>query len=70
MVFITAEDYKNAEVHTISVKNKYYFWVKMNDIQDGLDIKICQIELGKTCVVFLKLENLLKNKKRKGKKSY
>ena len=28
MVFITAETYKNAEVHTITVKNKDYFWVK------------------------------------------
>ena len=33
MVFITVEAYKDAEVHTITVKNKYYFWVKIVDVQ-------------------------------------
>ena len=28
MVFITAEAYKNAGVHTITEENKDYFWVK------------------------------------------
>ena len=39
MVFVTAEDYKNAGVHIITIKNKDYFWVKMKDVQDGLGIK-------------------------------
>ena len=43
MVVITVESYKNAEVHTITVKNKELLWVKMIDVQKGLDIKICQI---------------------------
>ena len=43
MVVITVESYKNAEVHTIKVKNKELFWVKMIDVQNGLGIKICQI---------------------------
>ena len=32
MVFITAEPYKNAGVHTITVKKKVYFWVKMKNV--------------------------------------
>ena len=36
MNFITADAFANAGVHTITVKNKDYFWVKMNDIQDKL----------------------------------
>ena len=39
MVVITVEAYKNAQVHTITVKNKELFWVKMIDIQFGLKIK-------------------------------
>ena len=39
MVFITAEAYKNAGVHSTIVKNRDYFWVKMKDVQDGLGIK-------------------------------
>ena len=38
MVVITAEAYKNAQVHTITVKNKKLFWVKMI-VQFGLNIK-------------------------------
>ena len=35
MVVITVQAYKNAEVHTITVKNKQkYFWVKMCDVQN------------------------------------
>ena len=39
MVVITAEAYQNARVHTITVKNKDFFWVKMKDIQERLAIK-------------------------------
>ena len=33
------EAYQNAKVHTITVKNKDFFWVKMKDVQDRLGIK-------------------------------
>ena len=36
MVVITVENYLNARVHTITVKNKELFWVKIKDVQDGL----------------------------------
>ena len=36
---ITAEAYKNAQVHTITVKNKGLFWVKMVDVQNELSFK-------------------------------
>ena len=39
MVVITVENYSNAGVHTITVKNKELFWVKMIDIQKGLGVK-------------------------------
>ena len=39
VVVITVQAYKNAEVHTITVKNKNLFWVKMCDVQKGLGIK-------------------------------
>ena len=39
MVFITAEAYKNAGVHTITEENKDYFWVKMKDLSN----RICEI---------------------------
>ena len=32
MVVITVEAYQNAKVHTITVKNKDFFWVKMKDL--------------------------------------
>ena len=39
MVVITVEAYQNSRVHTITVKNKDFFWVKMKDVQDRLGIK-------------------------------
>ena len=39
MVVINAEAYQNSRVHTITVKNKYFFWVKIKDVQDRLCIK-------------------------------
>ena len=39
MAVITVEAYQNARVHTITVKNKDLFWVKMKDVQDRLGIK-------------------------------
>ena len=32
MFVITVEAYQNARVHTITVKDKDFFWVKMNDV--------------------------------------
>ena len=39
MVVITVEAYQNARVHTITVKNRDFFWVKMKDLQDVLGVK-------------------------------
>ena len=53
MVFITAEAYKNAGVHSITVKKKYYFWVKIKDIQDGSGIKNVSDRIRqKMCSIF------------------
>ena len=39
MVVITVEKYANAGVHTLTVKNKKLFWVKMIDVQKRLGLK-------------------------------
>ena len=39
MVVITVEAYQNVRLHTITVKNKDFLWVKMKDVQDRLGIK-------------------------------
>ena len=39
MVVISAEFYKNAEVHTITAKNKELFWGEIIDVQNGLGIR-------------------------------
>ena len=33
MLDISVENYKNAEVHTITIGNRKLFWVKMNDVK-------------------------------------
>ena len=63
MVVITVQAYKNAEVHTITVKNKKLFWVNMCDVQKGLGIKnIYYLARKQVCGIF-ETKNLPKNKK-------
>ena len=39
MVVITIKKYANAGVHTITVENKKFLWVKIIDMQKGLGLK-------------------------------
>ena len=39
MVDISAENYKNAVVHTITVGNRKLFYLRMIDLQNGLGVK-------------------------------
>ena len=39
MVVVTVEFCKNASVHTMTVKNKELFWMKIIDLQGGLGLK-------------------------------
>ena len=39
MIIIAVENYLNAKVQTIAVANRKLFWVKMHDVQDGLELK-------------------------------
>ena len=39
MVVIAVEAYQNARVHTITAKNKDFWWVKVKDVQDRLGIR-------------------------------
>ena len=65
MVVITVEDYKNARVHTITIKNKELFWVKMKDVQDGLGVKnICDLLRKEICGIY-ELKDLPEKQKKK-----
>ena len=65
MVVITIESYKNTEVHTITVKNKELFWVKIIDVQNGLGIKnMSDLVRRKICGIFEK-NDLTENEKNK-----
>ena len=65
MVVITLQAYKNAEVHTITVKNKKLFWVKMCDVQKGLNIKnIYDLARKEVCGIF-ETKNITEEQKRK-----
>ena len=62
---MTVESYKNAEVHTITVKNKELFSVKMTDVQNGLGIKnTSDLVRRKICGIFEK-DDLTENEKNK-----
>ena len=63
MIVITVQPYKNAEVHNRAVKNKKLFWIKMCDVQKGLDIKNIYDLARKEVSESLKLKILPKNKK-------
>ena len=65
MVFITVEAYQSAQVHTITVKNKCFFWVKMKDVQDGLGVKnMPQFIRHEMCGIF-ETNDLTKEQKNK-----
>ena len=53
MVVITVEAYKNSKVHTITVKNKKLFWVKLSDVEKGLGTKnISDLLRKEMCGIF------------------
>ena len=69
MVFITSEDYKNAGVHTTTVKNKDYFWVKMKDVEKGVGLKWLRgLVENKICGIY-EIKSLTKKQRRKYKRT-
>ena len=65
MVVTTVEAYQNARVHTITVKNKNIFWVKIVDVQNGLGLKCMRgLTRREICGIY-EAENLTKEQKRK-----
>ena len=65
MVVITVEGYKNAQVHTVTVKNKELFWVKLIDVQNRLGLKnVPDLVRRKICGIFEK-NDLTENEKNK-----
>ena len=65
MVVITVEAYNNARVHTITVKNKDFWGVKMKDVQDGLGIKNMRDLLKKEMCGMLGTKDIAKEQKMK-----
>ena len=63
MVFITAESYKNAGVHVIKDNNNY-FWVKMEDVQNGLGLKNMSDRLENTMKGIFESKSLTKEQKK------
>ena len=63
MVVITVEVYKNAKVHTITVRNKYFFWVKVKHVQDGLGVKCISDLLRKEICGIFDTKDLTKEQK-------
>ena len=65
MVVITVENYSNTGVHTITVKNKKLFWVKMIDVQKELGVKkVPQFIRQEMCGIFGR-KDLTKEQKNK-----
>ena len=66
---ITIEDYENARVHTVKVKNRKQFWARMFDIQQGLGLKNIADLVRKEIMGIFSTNNLTK-KQTKNYKCY
>ena len=69
MVVITVEDYKNAEVNTITAKNKKFFWVKVIDVQNGLKLRNIPNLLRKEVCGIFETHDLTEKQKKKYKRT-
>ena len=65
IVFITADNYADAGVHTVTVKDKTLFWVKMIDVQNGLGLKNIGDLLRKEMYGICETKNITKEQKKK-----
>ena len=64
MVATTVEAYQNARVHTITVKNKKFFRVKIVDVQNGLGLKCMSGLIRREICGIYETDNLTKEQKR------
>ena len=65
IVFITTDNYADAGVHTITVKNRELFWLKMIHVQNGLELKNISDLLRKEIYGIFEIKNITKEQKRK-----
>ena len=65
MVFITADDYADAGVHAITIRDKKLFWVEMIDAQNGLGLKNISDLLRKEMYGIFETKNISKEQKKK-----
>ena len=65
MVFITADNYADVRVHTITVKNRELFWVKTIDVQNGLGLRNISDLLRKERHGIFETKNITKEPKKK-----
>ena len=64
MVFITIEFYKNAGVNVIKdSETDDYFWVKMEDVENGLRLKCIHSLIRKEICGIYEMDNLTKKQK-------
>ena len=61
---VTVKAYQTARVHTITVKNEDLFWVKIVDVQKGLDLKAMRNLIRKQVCSIYKTEDLSKVQKK------
>ena len=64
MVLITADNYVDAGVNTITVKKKL-FWVKMIDVQNGLGLKNISDLLRKEMYGIFETKTITEEQKKK-----
>ena len=64
MISITADNYIDGGVHTIAVKNKELFWVRMIDVQNGLGLKNINDLLRKEMHGIVETKNITKEQEK------
>ena len=69
MLVITVQNYTNAEVHTITVRHKELFWVRMIDVQNRLGIRNISDLVRKDIQGIFEIKNPAKKQVRKNKRS-
>ena len=68
MVDISVKNYTDAKVCTIKIGNKKLFWVKVNDVQNGLGVKNMSVLVRKEIHSIFETKNPTKDQVKKYKR--
>ena len=66
---MTVQNYADAKVHTITIRNRELFWVKMIDVQNGLGIKNISDLVRKIIQGIYETKNITEEQVKKYKRS-